>query len=101
MKVEEADMTAPTKKRGITIETDDVRPLSSLAAALRAIGVANQVPLSEQGLSVARSKQQPFEINLSGRVPFGFIFTAGHDATFQVPCGYRFWIEHISLSLPP
>ena len=94
-------MTAPTTRRGSTMETDDARPLSSLAATLRAIGIANQVPLSEQELTVNRSGQHPFEINFSDRVPFGFIFTAGHDATFPVPCGYRFWIEHISLSLPP
>ena len=93
-------MKTQSTTREITMETEDSCHLESLAAALRAIGIVNQVPLHDQGLTITRSGQQPFEIDFSGRVPFGFVFTAGHDATFHVPCGYRFWVEHISVSIP-
>jgi hypothetical protein len=93
-------MTAQTAEREITLGTEDVHRLASLAAALRAIGIVNQVQLRQQELTITRSGQQPFEIDFSGRVPFGFVFTAGHDATFHVPCGYRYWMEHISLAIP-
>ena len=93
-------MTAQTAEREITLAAEDVRRVASLAAALRAIGIVNQVQLHDQELTVTRAGQQPFEIDFSGRVPFGFVFTAGHDATFHLPCGYRFWIEHVSVSIP-
>ncbi len=93
-------MTAQTAVRDIELGTEDVDCVASLAAALRAVGIVNQVQLYEQGLTINRSGQQPFDIEFSARVPFGFVFTAGHDASFQVPCGYRFWIEHVSVSLP-
>ena len=93
-------MTTQSVNREITMETEDVRHLASMAAALCAVAIANQLPLIEQGLNVTLSGQPPLNIDFAERVPFGFIFTAGYEASFEVPCGYRFWIEHISLSLP-
>ena len=93
-------MTKQSSNHEITMETEDVRHLASMAAALRAVAIANQLPLIEQGITVTRSGQPPLNLDFSGKVPFGFIFTAGYEASFEVPCGYRFWIEHISLSLP-
>jgi hypothetical protein len=93
-------MTTQSANHEITMETEDVRHLASMAAALRAVAIANQLPLTEQGLTVTRSGQPSVSLDFAGKVPFGFIFTTGFEAAFEVPCGYRFWIEHISLSLP-
>jgi hypothetical protein len=93
-------MTTQGAHHEITMETEDVRQLASIAAALRAVAIANQLPLLEQGFTVTHSGQPPLNLDFSGSVPFGFVFTAGYEASFEVPCGYRFWIEHISLSLP-
>ena len=93
-------MTTQSANREITMDTEEVRNLASMAAALRAVAIANQLPLIEQGLNLTLSGQPPLNIDFAERVPFGFIFTAGYEASFEIPCGYRFWIEHISLSLP-
>jgi hypothetical protein len=93
-------MTTPSANRQITMETEDVRQLASMAAAVRAVAIAEQLPLTEQRLTMTRSGQPALNLDFTGKVPFGFIFTACYEASFEVPCGYRFWIEHISLSLP-
>src|SRR5580765_4446989 len=93
-------MTTQSANHEITMETEDVRQLASMAAAMRAVAIANQLPLIEQSFAVIRSGQPALDIDFAAKVPFGFIFTAGYEASFEVPCGYRFWIEHISLSLP-
>jgi len=93
-------MTTQNANHQITMETDDVRNLASMTTALRAVAIAHQLPLLEQGLTVTHSGQPVLNLDFAAKVPFGFIFTAGYEASFEVPCGYRFWIEHISLSLP-
>jgi len=93
-------MTAQTAERESTLGSQDKQGLALLGAALRAIGTVNDVRLCEQNLTVTRARQQSYKMDFAGRVPFGFSFTAGHDAAFHVPCGYRFWIEHITVSIP-
>src|SRR5664279_4193841 len=93
-------MTTESANGEITMETEDVRQLASMAAAMRAVAIANQLPLIEQSFTVTRSGQPALNLDFAATVPFGFVFTAGYEASFEVPCGYRFWIEHISLSLP-
>jgi hypothetical protein len=71
-----------------------------MAAAMRVICADNQVRLRQQCLSVSRPPQPASEIDFTGRVPFGFAFTEGKDATFRVPSGHRFVIEHLFVSRP-
>ncbi len=52
-------MTKQSSNHEITMETEDVRHLASMAAALRAVAIANQLPLIEQGITVTRSGRLP------------------------------------------
>lgn len=78
--------------------TEDIRRIAALAAAVRVICIANHLRLPEHSLIVTRHPKPPVEIAFTGREPFGFAFTAGHEAAFQVPSGHRFVIEHLDLS---
>ena len=71
-----------------------------VAAALRAVAIANQLPLRDQVLAVAYSGQPTLEL-VSRPACRSASSSPLARAAFQVPCGYRFRIEHISLSLPP
>lgn len=93
-------MTAHSKGRVVTADAEDNRRLSLLAAALRVISIANHLRLRETTLTVTRAQQPPIDIEFTGRVPFAFAFTEGHEATFRVPTGHRFLIEHVTVSGP-
>ena len=82
------DVTAPAKVIG---------DIASLAAAVRVMCMANHLMLDEQSFTVARHPLRPVEIDFSERQPFGFAFTAGHEATFHVPHGHRFVIEQVNV----
>ena len=94
-------MKTRNTKRESTTDPGDIRLLTSLAAALRIVGIVNELRLHEQSLTVTLTGRQSFEIDFRGRVPFSFAFTAGHEASFRVPRGHRFLIEHVSLSSTP
>ena len=72
--------------------------IAAMAAAVRVICMDNQVRLHHQALSVTCPPQTASDIEFTGRVPFGFAFTEGKDATFRVPSGHRFAIEHLLVS---
>jgi hypothetical protein len=77
---------------------EDIRRIAALATAVQVVCLANQLTLREQSLTVTRPPLPPVELELGGRQPFGFAFTAGHDASFSVPAGVRFVIEHLDVS---
>lgn len=72
--------------------------IAGLASAMRLVCSANGLPLREQVLTVTRPPLPPVELEFTGPQPFGFAFTAGHEATFRVPTGHRFVIEHVYVS---
>ena len=72
--------------------------IAAMAAAMRVICMDNQVRSREQVLSVNCPPRPASEIEFTGRVPFGFAFTEGKEATFRVPSGHRFAIEHLLVS---
>jgi hypothetical protein len=80
------------------IVAEDVIRIAALAAAMRVICAGNQIRLQHQSLSVSCPPRPTTEIEFTGRVPFGFAFTEGHEATFHVPSRHRFVIEHVSVS---
>jgi hypothetical protein len=77
---------------------EDVLRMAATAAAMRIVCMDNQTGLHRQTPSVDRASQPTAEIEFTGRVPFGFAFTEGHEATFRVPSGHRFVIEHVNVS---
>ena len=91
-------MNAQDINREPEIVSEDIRRIAVLAAAVRVICVANQMRLREQSLMVTRHPRPPVPIDFTEREPFGFAFTAGHEATFNVPSGHRFVIEHLDVS---
>lgn len=80
--------------------TDDVLRIAALAAAMRVVCMDNQVRLRQQVLSGTYPAQTGSDAEFTGRVPFGFTFTEGKEATFRVPSGHRFVIEHLCVSGP-
>jgi len=72
---------------------EELLRIAAIAAAMRVICIDNQIRLRQQAISVSRPPRPEAEIEFTGRVPFGFAFTEGHEATFRVPSGYRFVIE--------
>jgi len=74
---------------------EDVARFAAMAAAIRVICIDNQVRLQQECLSVSRPPRSAAEIDFVGRVPFGLAFTEGNEATFRVPSGHRFVIEHV------
>jgi hypothetical protein len=93
-------MRNQSAKSAVTLDPEDIRRLTLLAAALRVVSIVNDLRLQRQTLSVTRAQQPPCEIEFTGRVPFAFAFTEGHEATFRVPSGHRFVIEHVTVSGP-
>jgi hypothetical protein len=77
---------------------DYVLRVLAMAAAMRVVCLENQLRLRQQSLSISHPRQPATEIQFTGQVPFGFAFTEGHEATFRVPSGHRFVIEHITIS---
>ena len=69
-----------------------------MAAAMRVICIDNQIRLQHQNVSVSCPPRPTAEIEFTGRVPFGFAFTEGHEAIFHVPSRHRFVIEHLIVS---
>jgi len=91
-------MEVQDKNRITTTAAEDLRRIATLAAAVRFISLANQLAHREQRLTVSRPQLPPVEIDFVGRQPFGFAFTEGHEATFHVPPGHRYVIEHMDVS---
>lgn len=77
---------------------DDIRRITALVVALRVLCIVNQLRLRDQHLIVTRHPKPQVAIDFTGRTPFGFAFTAGHEATFRVPSGHRFVIENMNVS---
>jgi hypothetical protein len=91
-------MTGSSTTEENTNAADYVLRVAALAVAMRAICLDNQLRPREQSLYVTHAPQRATEIEFKGQVPFGFAFTEGHEATFRVPSGHRFVIEHITIS---
>jgi hypothetical protein len=91
-------MEARQARRETTTAIDDTGRIAALTAALRVICIANQLQLSRQSVTVTRPAQRDVQIDFSGREPFGFVFTTGHEAAFHVPSGHRYVIEHVQVS---
>jgi hypothetical protein len=91
-------MKGKNPNRETPTATEDVRRVAALTAAIRVICIANQVHTLQQRMTVTRAPRPDVEIDFTGRVPFGFAFTEGHEATFHVPYGHRFVIEHMDIS---
>jgi hypothetical protein len=77
---------------------EDVLRIAALAAAMRVIYTDNELRLRQRSLSVSCPPRPESEIQFTGRVPFGFVFTEGQEATFRVPSGHRFVIENVIVS---
>jgi len=75
-----------------------VRWYAALAALTQLTCAANGLRLREERLAVSSSCIPALELEFTGRQPFGFAFTEGHQATFNVPSGHRFVIEHLNIS---
>jgi hypothetical protein len=90
-------LTAMTKESRVA---EELARVAAMAAAMPIICTDNQIRLSQQCLSVRRPPLSGSEVEFMGRVPFGFAFTEGTEATFQIPSGHRFLIEHLVLSCP-
>ena len=93
-------MKTQSARSEVTLDPEDVRRLALLATALRVISIVNHLRLHEQSLTVTRAEQPPLEIEFIGRVPFAFAFTEGNEASFRVPTGHQFLIEHVTVSGP-
>jgi hypothetical protein len=74
---------------------EEVVRIAAMAAAMRVMCIDNQIRLRQQCLSVTCPPRPAAEIEFMGRVPFGFAFTEGKEATFRIPSGHRFVIEHL------
>ena len=79
---------------------DDVIRIAALAAAMRVICMDNELRLRQQSVSVSCPPRPESEIEFTGRVPFGFAFSEGHEASFRVPSRHRFVIEQVTVSGP-
>lgn len=77
---------------------EDLLRIAAMAAAMRVICADNQVRLRQQYLSVNCPPRPASEIEFTGRASFGFAFTEGKEATFRVPSGHRFVVEHVFVS---
>jgi hypothetical protein len=91
-------MNAQRATRETSTATDDMSTIAALTSALRVICIANQLRLHRESLTVTRPPHRDVEVDFAGRVPFGFAFTEGHEATFHVPAGHRYVIEQMSVS---
>ena len=80
------------------LATRDWGRSAALLAAVHLICAANEVSLREQKLAMSSPPAPAVEIDLESKQPFGFAFTEGHLATFNVPRGHRFVIEHVDVS---
>ena len=78
--------------------SEAVRRLAALAALTQLTCAVNGLQLREERLTVSSPGRKPMELEFTGRQPIGFAFTEGHQATFNVPSGRRFVIEHLNIS---
>ena len=92
------DVKAQRAKRETSTVTEDMRNIAVLTLALRVICIANQLKLHRESMTVTRPPHGDVELDFAGRVPFGFAFTEGHEATFHVPSGHRYVIEQLNVS---
>jgi hypothetical protein len=77
---------------------ETIRWFAALTALTQLTCAINGLRLHEERLSVTSPPRQTVELEFTGRQPFGFAFTQGHRATFNVPSGHRFVIEQLNLS---
>jgi hypothetical protein len=91
-------MKAIERSRETDPGIDDIRRITALAVAVRVLCIVNQLRLRDQNLVVTRHPKRQVTIDFTERTPFGFAFTAGHEATFRVPSGHRFVIESMHVS---
>jgi hypothetical protein len=77
---------------------EEICRILALAREARVVCMAIRLTLRDQSLPVTQPGLPPAEFGFVGRQPFGFAYTAGRQATFRVPCGHRFVIEHIDVS---
>jgi hypothetical protein len=85
--------------RETPVVTEDVRRIAALTAAIRVLCIINRVQLQRQRfITVIRPPHRNVQIDFTGRVPLGFAFPEGHEATFHVPSGHRFVIEQMDIS---
>jgi hypothetical protein len=89
--------TSKVMSENATVAQDVLR-IAAMAAAMRVICIDNQIRLRQQVLSVTCPPRAASDIEFTGRVPFGFAFTEGKEATFHVPSGHRFVIEQLLVS---
>jgi hypothetical protein len=95
---EEEAMEAVERSRETDPGIDDIGRITALAVAVRVLCIVNQLRLRDQNLVVTRHPKRQVTIDFTGLTPFGFAFTAGHEATFRVPSGHRFVIESMHVS---
>jgi hypothetical protein len=81
-----------------TYSPEAIRWFAAVTALTQLTCAVNGLRLQEERLAVASPPRQTVELEFTGRQPFGFAFTHGHQATFNVPSGHRFVIEHLKLS---
>ena len=77
---------------------EEICRILALAREARVVCMAIRLTLRDQSLPVTQPGLPPAEFGFVGRQPFGFAYNAGRQATFRVPCGHRFVIEHIDVS---
>lgn len=95
---DEATIKGHEGSRNQPTGAEDICRTVAHATAVRVVSMANRLTLREPSLAVTRSPLPPVEIDLVGRQPFGLAYTAAREATFHVPFGFRFVIEHINVS---
>lgn len=78
--------------------SEAIRRLAALAVLMKLTCTVNGLQLGEERLTVTSLRIQPVELEFTGRQAFSFAFTEGHQATFNVPSGHRFVIEHMNIS---
>jgi len=71
---------------------------ATLAALIELTSAANGLRLHNERLAVTPSCAPTLGLDFTGRQPFGFVFTQGHQAIFNVPSGHRFVIKHLNIS---
>lgn len=88
----------PTPTGDATFSLETIRWFAALAALTRPTCAVNGLRLGDERLAVTSPSIPTVDLEFSGRQPFGFAFTEGHQAIFNVPSGYRFVIEHVNIS---
>jgi hypothetical protein len=94
----EVAMGSVQSNRNQSTAADDMSHVTSLTCPTGIMRTDGCSELREPGVTASHPRLRPFLFDFIGREPFGFVFTAGHEARFHVPSGHRFVVEQVNIA---